>query len=143
MYRILALDVGRVRIGIAMSDLLRTIASPYESYKRININSDIAHIISIINNNEVKNVVVGLPLSMDGSENEQCRSIKWFADKLKESTDIPITFVDERFTTMSANRILLEADVSRLGRKQVVDKVAASFILQNYLDNNRKSSGKE
>lgn len=138
LYRIAALDVGRVRIGIAMSDMLLTIASPYESYTRKNIIIDIAHIKNIIDNNNVKTVVIGMPISMNGSINEQCNSIKWFAEELKKNIDVPIEFVDERFTTLSAKNILIEADVSRDNRKKVIDKVAASFILQNYLDKVKK-----
>lgn len=134
MGRVMALDVGSVRIGIALSDILRTISSPYQSYRRVNINSDIAHIKSTISANEVDVIVVGMPLSMDGKENAQSLTTRAFADKLAASISIPIVFVDERFTTLSANRLLLEADMRRSDRKSVVDKVAASFILQNYLD---------
>lgn len=132
--RILALDVGKVRIGIAMSDILLTIASPYESYTRKNIAQDIAHIKAIIENNNIATVVAGLPISMDGSENAQCESIRRFTQELKKGINIPLEFIDERFTTISAQNILISADVSRENRKKVVDKVAASFILQNYID---------
>lgn len=138
MSRIIALDVGRVRIGIALSDALKTIASPYESYTRVNIEKDILYISELIKSKSVDTVVAGLPISMDGKENAQCESIRFFTDRLAEKISLPIIFIDERFTTMSAKRILLEADVRRDRRKGVIDMVAASYILQNYLDKIKK-----
>ncbi len=132
--KIMALDVGRVRIGIAISDSLGIIASPYENYDRKNISSDIAHIKNVIEQNGVTKVLVGLPVSMDGSLNEQCRSVMGFTDELKKAISLPVEYVDERFSSLSAERVLLSADVSRKDRKKVRDKLAASIFLQNYLD---------
>lgn len=132
--KIMALDLGKVRIGIAMSDIMEVIASPYENYKRKNISSDIAHIKNIIEQNGVEKVVVGLPVSMDGSLNEQCHSVMGFVDELKKAVDLPIEYVDERFSSVSAERVLLDADVRRKDRREVRDKLAASIFLQSYLD---------
>lgn len=134
MHRIIALDVGRVRIGIAMSDLMQIIASPFENYKRKNISVDIAHINDIINSNEIKMAIIGLPISMDGSLNEQCKSIQGFTDELKKVIKIPVEFVDERFSSVSAERVLIGADVRREDRKNFRDKLAAAIFLQSYLD---------
>lgn len=132
--KIIALDVGKVRIGIAMSDSMGIIASPYENYTRKNISSDIAHIKNIIESNKVAKVIVGLPMNMDGSLNDQCRSVMGFADELKKKVDLPLEYADERFSSISAERVLLDADVRRKDRREVRDKIAASIILQGYLE---------
>ena len=138
MYRIMALDVGDVRIGIALSDLLQTIASPYETYRRKGFRKDIDYILKLAGEKEVGHIVSGLPLSMDGSENEQSAKVREFAEALAASTEIPVSFADERFTTVSAERLLISADVSREGRKKVVDKIAAAIILEGYLSKQKK-----
>jgi putative Holliday junction resolvase len=140
-YRILALDVGGVRIGLALSDETRTIASPYESYKRKNLEEDMRYILELCAAKNVRRIVSGMPYSMDGAENAQCGRIRLFCGELAKRTAIPIDFCDERFTSLSAERVLLEADVSREGRRQVVDKIAASIILRSYLDKPAKTSG--
>lgn len=139
MFRIMALDIGDVRIGIALSDLLQTIASPFESYRRKGFVKDIEYILNLAKEKEVGQIVSGLPLSMDGSENAQSAKVREFAEALAARTEIPLSFVDERFTTVSAERLLLSADVSREGRKKVVDKIAAAIILDNFMLRNKKS----
>ena len=139
MFRIMALDVGDVRTGIALSDLLQTIASPFESYRRKGFVKDIEYILNLAKEKEVGLIVSGLPLSMDGTENAQSAKVREFVDALTARTEIPVSFVDERFTTVSAERMLLSADVSREGRKKVVDKIAAAIILDNYMSRNKKS----
>ena len=139
MFRIMALDVGDVRIGIALSDLLQTIASPFESYRRKGFVKDIEYILNLAKEKEVGLIVSGLPLSMNGTENAQSAKVREFVGALAERTEIPVSFVDERFTTVSAERMLLSADVSREGRKKVVDKIAAAIILDNYMSRNKKS----
>ncbi|MDD4002847.1 MAG: Holliday junction resolvase RuvX [Clostridia bacterium] len=136
----MALDIGSVRIGIAISDIMQIIASPYQNYNRKTINQDIAHINNIIETENIKKVVAGLPVSMDGSENTQCRKIRNFCAKIEEAINMPIEFIDERFSSVSAERVLLQANISRQGRKKVKDKLAASIFLQSYLDkiNNKK-----
>ena len=139
MFRIMALDIGDVRIGIALSDLLQTIASPFESYRRKGFVKDIEYILNLAKEKEVGQIVSGLPLSMDGSENAQSAKVREFAEALAARTEIPLSFVDERFTTVSAERLLVSADVSREGRKKVVDNIAAAIILDNFMSRNKKS----
>ncbi len=135
--RILGLDIGLVRIGIAQSDEMEIIASPLEVYKRTNsINNDAKYISSIISKNNIGKVVVGLPLKMDGSASTSVDMVNEFIEKMKKFTDVEFILQDERFSTVSASNILIEGNVRREKRKDVVDKVAASIILQNYLDKN-------
>lgn len=133
--RIMCLDVGKVRIGIAQSDPMQIIASPVEVLKRTqSINNDAKYVVNLAKTNEVGLIVVGLPLKLDGSAGESVAMAEEFAEKLRKFTDIPIEYQDERLSTMSAERILLEGNVRRDKRKGVVDKIAATIILQNYLD---------
>ena len=138
-YRVMALDYGDVRIGIAMSDVTRFLASGYENYTRKSLDEDCRHIADIASNNNVKTIVLGLPLNMDGSKGERVEKTYLFADKLRAFTQANIVFLDERLTSVSAEKILISADVSRKKRKEVLDKLSATIILQDYLDqNNRK-----
>lgn len=133
--RIMCLDVGKVRIGIAQSDPMQIIATPVEVLKRTqSINNDAKYVVNLAKTNEVGLIVVGLPLKLDGSAGESVAMAEEFAEKLLKFSDIPIEFQDERLSTMSAERILLEGNVRRDKRKGVVDKIAATIILQNYLD---------
>ncbi len=132
--RKLGVDLGQVRIGLALSDALNIFASALETYHRISIEEDLKHIADIANKNEVDVIVFGLPLNMDGTEGEKCQETYEFAEKLKKYCNQDIVFVDERLTTVSAEKVLIDANVSRKNRKQVIDKVAATFILQSYLD---------
>lgn len=135
--RILGLDIGSVRIGIAQSDELEIIASPLEVYKRTNsINNDAKYISSIISKNNIGKVVVGLPLKMDGSASTSVDMVNEFIEKMKKFTDVEIIMQDERFSTVTASKMLIEGNVRREKRKGVVDKIAATIILQNYLDKN-------
>ena len=133
-YRILAVDYGDVRIGLALSDLTRIIASPYETYTRQNTTKDLQYIADLVKEKQVGVVVFGLPLNMDGSEGDRALKTRTFAQKLSELVDCKIDFCDERLSSVSAENILLTADVSRQKRKQVIDKLAATIILQEYLD---------
>lgn len=138
MGRIMALDVGDVRIGIAVSDLMGIIANPLETYTRKgNLEVDAKYIADLAKSKEVTLFVSGLPLGLKGQENEQTAKTREFIDVLKSVCDIPIEYLDERFTTMSAERVLIEGNVRRENRKKVIDKVAATIILQNYLDRKR------
>ena len=134
----MALDVGDVRIGVAVSDLMGIIANPLETYTRKgNLDSDASYIVQLAHQKEVSLIVSGLPLGLKGQENEQTAKTREFIDRLREICDIPIEYLDERFTTMSAERVLIEGNVRRENRKKVIDKVAATIILQNYLDRKR------
>lgn len=138
-YRVLSLDYGDVRIGIAMSDVTRFLASGYENYTRKGLDADCKHIADIVTNNNVQVIVIGLPLNMDGSKGERVEKTYEFAEELSKYTDAKIEYLDERLTSVSAEKILISADVSRKKRKDVLDKLSATIILQDYLDqNNRK-----
>lgn len=133
--RKLALDVGDVRIGLALSDITGIIASGYETYTRKGVPQDYEYIRDFIIKNSVDGVVLGLPVNMDGSEGPRVRVTRQFGEELKEFIpNIPMTFLDERLTTVQAERMLIEGGVRREKRKKVIDKVAATLILQAYLD---------
>ncbi|MBQ9264903.1 MAG: Holliday junction resolvase RuvX [Clostridia bacterium] len=134
--RILALDVGDVRIGIAVSDALRMIATPHSVYTRVGYGPDVKHIQKLLTETDAGMVVCGLPRNMDGSEGFQAEKVKAFADKLRES-GIEVAFQDERLSTVSAHQALIEGGMRRDQRKGTVDKVAAAVILQAYLDSQR------
>ena len=135
-YRVMALDYGEVRIGIAMSDVTRFLASGYENYTRVAPEKDLQHIADIVKANNVKVIVLGLPLNMDGSKGARVEKTYEFAESLKNYVDVTIDFLDERLTSVSAEKILISADVSRKKRKDVMDKLSATIILQDYLDMN-------
>ena len=135
-YRVMALDYGEVRIGIAMSDVTRFLASGYENYTRVGLQKDCEHIADIIRNNNVKLVVIGLPINMNGTKGERVDKTYQFAEELRKFIDVKIDYLDERLTSVSAEKILISADVSRKKRKDVLDKLSATIILQDYLDAN-------
>ena len=128
------LDLGTVTIGVAVSDGLRSVASPIETIKRTKFGKDADALLAICTNRDIKGIVLGLPLNMDGSEGPRCQATRAFARNLKARTDLPIGFWDERLSTVAAERALLEADTSRKRRSEVIDHVAASYILQGALD---------
>lgn len=131
--RILSLDIGDVRIGIAVSDPTRTIASPVEVLHRIGWGPDVRHIVSLCQTYDTKIVLSGLPLNMDGSEGFQAQKVRQFCSQL-EKAGLTVWYQDERLTTVTAEDSLIEGNVSREERKHVVDKVAAAIILQQWLD---------
>jgi len=132
--RILSLDVGGKRIGMAVSDALGLIAQQLETLVRKNEQDDFKRIKDIIKDREIREIVVGFPLNMDGTEGPKAEEINKFIEGLKEQCSIPIKIWDERLTTREADRILRAADVSRKKRKKLDDKLAAQLILQSYLD---------
>lgn len=138
MMRIMGLDVGDKRIGVALSDLMGWTAQGLETIHRTNIKSDLQRIETIIKEHDVKKIVVGLPKNMNGTLGPQSEKVVEFAERLKKRTNLEIIFWDERLTTVAAERTLIEADVSRKKRKTVIDKVAAIHILQGYLDSPNK-----
>ena len=138
MKKIIGLDIGTVRIGIATSDILGIIASSYEVYKRRNMYLDVRYMKTIQDKLEADTFVIGLPLKLDGSEGESVQMVREFAEELSKITDAKIVFQDERLSTVSAERILIESNMRREKRKNVVDQVAATIILQNYLDKIKK-----
>jgi putative Holliday junction resolvase len=132
--RILGLDVGEVRIGVAVSDPLGTIALPREVIRRKSPQKDAEAIRQIAHDVQAERIVVGIPLNREGKPGDQARKVLEFAQVLQAVTGIEVITQDERFSTAAAQRALLEADVSRRKRKEVIDKVAAQYILQTYLD---------
>lgn len=132
--RILGLDIGTKRIGLALSDELMLTAQGIETLRRNELTGDIDRIKDIINKNGVTEVVAGLPLNMDGTYSAKTKEVAAFIDALKRSVDVPVRTQDERLTTVQAERSMLEADLSRAKRRRLADKVAAQLILQGYLD---------
>ena len=129
------LDVGTVRIGVAVSDPTETIAGGYETFFRTkNYEKDLTAIAAIAAEKKADAFVIGLPVNMDGTEGEKAEEIREFADDLSRFTDAKIVFQDERLSTVSAEKMLIESGMRREKRKQVIDKVAATIILQTYLD---------
>lgn len=134
--RILAIDYGDVRIGLAQSDLMQVIASPLDVIKNHDMDTSVQKIAEIIAENDVETVVIGLPLNMDGTVGERASLTKKFAEKLESATTAKIVLQDERLSSVEAEDLLIKANVRREKRKQMIDKVAACIILESYL--NRK-----
>jgi putative Holliday junction resolvase len=132
--RILGLDIGDATIGMAISDPFGWTAQGLRTIRRTGIKTDINEIITIIEEYKVEKIVAGFPINMNGTLGPSSEKIKKFCTKLNEKTGLEIIYQDERLTTVAASRILIEADVSRKKRKQVIDTVAATYILQIYLD---------
>ncbi len=136
--RFLAFDVGDRRIGIAASDLLGITAQPVETYTRTDDEEkDIRYLLSLAEKYAPVRLVFGMPRNMNGTYGPQAEKVRAFAEKMLEHWDGEYDFYDERLTTVTAERVLLEADVSRKKRKKVVDKIAAVVILQGYMDSRR------
>ena len=136
MQAIAGLDLGTQTIGIAVSDTLLSVASPLETIKRRKFTLDAQRLAEIIAERRIGGLVLGLPRNMDGSEGPRCQATRSFARNLVQNAGItlPITFWDERLSTVAAERALLEADTSRKRRAEVIDHVAAAYILQGALD---------
>ncbi|WP_131856351.1 Holliday junction resolvase RuvX [Bosea sp. BK604] len=132
--RLLGLDLGTKTIGLALSDVERQIATPLETIKRVKFGLDAAALLKIAAKYEVAGLVIGLPLNMDGSEGPRVQSTRAFIRNLAPLTSLPIVFWDERLSTLAVTRTLLDADASRAKRAEVVDKMAAAYILQGALD---------
>lgn len=133
--RLIGLDVGDKRIGIALSDPLRITAQGIESYTRQDSEEkDVAYIAEMIRKNDVEFIVCGLPKNMNGTIGPQAEKVMAFAEKLSVASGVRIEYFDERLTTVLVERTLIEADMSRGKRRKVVDKLAAVTILQGYLD---------
>ncbi|HEY8419551.1 MAG TPA: Holliday junction resolvase RuvX [Clostridia bacterium] len=132
--RVLGIDYGDKRIGLALSDQLKILASPLEVYIRKSLQQDLEYIKKLIQSNQVDTVVIGLPLNMDGTLGDRALKTQEFGEQLKSIIDIPIVYIDERWTSKESERILIESNIRREKRKVLVDKVAAQNILQRYLD---------
>ncbi len=135
--RILALDIGSKRIGIAVSDELGLTAQGLESMSCRDLQTDLEHIKQLVEQYGAEEIVVGIPYNMNGSEGPQTSKVRTFMEKLSGRIDVPLKEWDERLSTVAAERTLLEADMSRSKRRKVIDKLAAVIILQGYLDRKR------
>jgi len=132
--RKMGLDIGTVRIGIALSDPLKILASGYETYHCKNRAEDLMHIQKIVEEKQVEEIVVGNPLNFDGTNSKMTEYVKLFCEDLKKTTLAKIVLQDERLTSLEAEEILVSQNVSREKRKELIDKVAATIILQSYLN---------
>jgi putative Holliday junction resolvase len=135
--KLLGLDLGTKTIGVAVSDGLRYTATPLETIARTKFTADAARLLALIAENQAVGLVLGLPLNMDGSEGPRAQSTRAFARNLAQKTPLPVVFWDERLSTSAVTRMLIEADTRRERRTEVVDKLAASYILQGFLDSLR------
>ena len=132
--RILALDPGSKRVGVALSDELGWTAQPLETFERKSLAADLAHIKELVSRHAVREIVIGMPVRMDGRVGPAAQAVQQFLDAVQAAVGIPVTAWDERLTTKAAEQILIDADVSRKKRKGAVDRVAAALLLKSYLD---------
>jgi len=137
MCALAGLDLGDKTIGVAVSDSMRSVASPLETIRRSKFTADAAHLLQITDKRRIGGIILGLPRNMDGTEGPRCQSTRAFARNLARLTDLPIGFWDERLSTVAAEKALLEADTTRKRRSEVIDHVAAGYILQGALDRMR------
>ena len=131
---IAALDLGTKTIGVAVSDGMRRVGTPLRTIRRKKFTTDAQELLQIVEGRALTGLVLGLPRNMDGSEGPRCQSTRAFARNLERLTPLPLTFWDERLSTVAAERALIEADTSRRRRAEVIDHVAAGVILQGALD---------
>jgi putative Holliday junction resolvase len=131
---LLGLDLGTKTIGLALSDINRKIASPLAVIRRTRFKADLAELLRHIGEHRPVGLILGLPINMDGSEGRRAQATRAFARNLAGVIDLPLAFWDERLSTAAVTRTLLEADQSRKRRSEVVDKMAAAYILQGALD---------
>ena len=131
---LIGLDLGTKTIGVAVSDTILSVATPIKTIKRKKFSLDANHLLGIISNKNCCGIIIGLPKNMDGSEGPRAQSTRAFARNFSAKTELPITFWDERLSTVAAEKALLEADTTRKRRAEVIDHVAAAYILQGFLD---------
>lgn len=135
--RLMGLDVGEKTIGVAVSDTTLSIATPVETLRRAKFTADAEKLARLVAERGVGGFIVGLPVNMDGSEGPRCQSVRAFATNLLGKIDLPLAFWDERLSTAAVTRTMLDADLSRARRAELVDKLAAAYILQGFLDHLR------
>ena len=139
--KIMALDVGRSRIGVALSDPDQVLALPHSTLERTSSNQDITTLLDMAIDNHVQEIVVGLPLSLSGSIGPQAREVNYFVRDLSSVADVPITTLDERYSTVEAERLLRQTGKSPSENRSDVDSIAATIILQTYLDSKKFTLG--
>jgi putative Holliday junction resolvase len=132
--RLLGLDVGTKTIGMALSDTTLLVASPFDTIRRTRFRDDVQRLAAEIEKHGVGGIIVGLPISMKGGESPRTQGVRQFAENLLEHVDKPVAFWDERLSTAAVERQMIEADLSRKRRAEIIDKVAAAYILQGLLD---------
>ncbi|GAB5436812.1 Holliday junction resolvase RuvX [Falsiruegeria mediterranea] len=137
MSALTGLDLGDKTIGVAVSDRMLTVATPLETIRRKKFGVDAEKLLKIVTDREIGGILLGLPRNMDGTEGPRCQSTRAFARNLSRLTELPIGFWDERLSTVAAEKALLEADTTRKRRAEVIDHVAAGYILQGALDRMR------
>jgi len=136
--RLLGLDVGTKTIGMALSDVTRSVATPFDTIRRSKFTADAKTIREVVEKNQVGALVIGFPLNLDGSEGPRAQSTRAFARNLAAHVMVPMVFWDERLSTAAVERHLIEADASRKRRAEVIDRMAAAYILQGALDRLRR-----
>jgi putative holliday junction resolvase len=139
--RLMGLDVGTKTIGLALSDSRLVVATPLETIRRRNFRDDMAQLLAIVNEREVGGLVIGLPLVLDGGEGRRSQGVRQFARNLLTLRDLPAAFWDERFSTAAVTREMILHDMTRKRRAEIVDRVAAAYILQGCLDYLGRTSG--
>lgn len=132
--RLLGLDLGEKTIGLAVSDATLTVASPADTIRRTKFTADAVALERVIDERRIGALVLGLPIDMHGGEGPRCQSVRQFATNFLQRRDLPLAFWDERLSTVAVTRAMLDADLSRKRRGEIVDKAAAAYILQGVLD---------
>ncbi|HXZ01796.1 MAG TPA: Holliday junction resolvase RuvX [Stellaceae bacterium] len=132
--RLLGLDVGTKTLGLALSDTGLLVATPFDTIRRGRFRDDVKRLVAEIERHKVGGLVVGLPIGLDGSEGPRAQGVRQFARNLLEHVDLPLAFWDERLSTAAVEREMIAADLSRKRRAEIIDKVAAAYILQGLLD---------
>ena len=132
--RVIGLDLGSKTIGMALSDLLRVVATPFETIRRTKFSADSKQLLNVLDTHQIVGLVIGWPIEMSGQTGPRCQATMAFVRNLLQVRQVPILLWDERLSTAAVTRTLLEADTSRAKRAQVVDKMAAAYILQGALD---------
>ena len=136
--RKMGVDYGDKRIGVALTDALCIISSPYEVFQNLSLEQSLQHLNDLIKQFNVDEVAMGLPLNMDGSEGERAKIHKDFGQKLSDLSGVNVVFVDERLTSAEAEELLIQSKVRREKRKELIDKIAAQIILQTYLNQTKR-----
>ena len=137
MMRVMGLDMGTKTIGVALSDELGLTAQPLTTIKRTGIRKDMEKLLGLMEEHGVEMLVVGVPVNMDGTIGERAKSVLAFVERLREGTVAEVRTWDERLSTAAVERVLIEGDISREKRKKVIDRLAAAYILQGFLDRHR------
>lgn len=137
-HRKMGIDYGDKRIGIALTDALCIISSPYEVYKNIGVEDALNHIVKLIKDFDVDEIAMGLPLNMDGTEGERAIIHREFGQKLASLSGVPVNYVDERLTSAEAEDLLIASGVRREKRKELIDKISAQIILQTFIENKKR-----